>query len=73
MVMLHGHHTAVRLLFNSGCLGQFWKAEVGNFSRAPKAVGDKTGVELCIGVQNTREISIQVPERSRWRILCVGD
>jgi transposase len=36
MVMLHGHHVPVRPLFNSGCLGQFWKAEVGKFSRAPK-------------------------------------
>jgi hypothetical protein len=29
MVMLHGHHVPVRPLFNSGCLGQFWKVKVG--------------------------------------------
>ena len=38
LVMLHGHHELARPLgFSSSCLGQFWKAEVGHFSRAPKS------------------------------------
>ena len=40
MVMPHGHHAPPRPRseFRSGCLGQFWRAEVGKFSRAPKSM-----------------------------------
>ena len=38
MVMLHGHHASARTgpRFRSECLGQSWKARVGQFWRAPK-------------------------------------
>jgi uncharacterized DUF497 family protein len=48
MVMLHRHHEAERIRLNSKCLGQFWKAEVGNFSRAPKSRQAKGRVVIVV-------------------------
>jgi hypothetical protein len=57
-----------RVSFNSRCLGQFWKAEVGNFSRAPKPVslnlkGDVLKPVIPLDLKGNRRTGFQVIDR----------
>ena len=48
MVMLHGHRASAGTSgVSSGCLGQFWKAGAGQFSKAPKVILERdAGVSI---------------------------
>ena len=78
MVMLHGHHATACPLFNSGCLGQFWKAVVGNFSRAPKVVVEpdtalmSDPVVLAVNVEAI-EVRIAPPHGDLNGVMEIGD
>jgi hypothetical protein len=65
-------HSRARADFNRGCVGQFWKAQVGKFSQAPKAGGSdsfkRPVATVSMALFNTRKyVVLSQPSRTSNR------